>query len=107
MRLRESYGCDCNGTRPVGRFYPRETDEILNTIERITGDAPLMCPWRAFHDPFVRRVYEAHPYFEKGCLESFCPNPSNRLLGGISHLENVLNRIQAAFREDDKKNEDD
>lgn len=63
-----------------------------------------MCPWRAFHDSFVRRVYEAHDWFSKGDLGSRFPDASERLLAGISHLENVVNRIQAAFREDDDKN---
>lgn len=64
-----------------------------------------MCPWRAFHDPFVIRCYQALVWFEKG-LDSHFADASARLRKGVEHLDSVIKRIDHAFYEqDEKKNE--
>lgn len=53
----------------------------------------LGCPWRAFFDPFVQRVLEAFPYFDKGQLAMLHPNPSRRLVQGVGFYARTLNAI--------------
>lgn len=79
------------------------TDSILQTAADWTGARPLTCPWRAFYDPFVRRVQHAYRFFESGNLAVFLPNPSHRLMEGISHMHSVQNRISHHLHEQDRK----
>jgi hypothetical protein len=67
----------------------------MNTVAGWTGDRPLSCPWRAFFDPFVRRVQAAHRAFESGNLGALVPNMSHRLAEGVLHYDAALNRCHA------------
>ena len=68
------------------------TDGILSTVEAWTGDRPLSCPWAAFFDPFVARVVNAHRMIEQ--IEWLHPDPSHRLVEGVSHYAGALKRCE-------------
>lgn len=57
----------------------------MRLVQQWTGAPQAGCPWWALRDPFVARVVRAYPWFEKGQLETFEPQPSNRLVEGISY----------------------
>ncbi len=60
------------------------TDGILSTIKDWTGaDYKGGCPWMAFHDPLVRDVLAAWPFFENGTLALYLPDPPHRVMEGL------------------------
>lgn len=63
-------------------------------VETWTGDRPLSCPWRAFYDPFVKRVLRAHWWAEQGQLTVREPDPSYRLLEGVEHYARALAAVE-------------
>lgn len=72
-------------------------------MKDLTGGAELsQCPWLALSDPFVARVRAAMPFFESGQLGFGVPNPSHRLVDGISHFYTVSNRVYARQMEIDR-----
>lgn len=93
LRLRQSYGCDCAGP-VVGRVAPKMTNGIMATVEHWTGDKPRSCPWRAFYQPFVRRVLSAYRFFESGQLDWAEPEPSARLVAGVTHYHMAVGRAR-------------
>jgi hypothetical protein len=79
---------------PIGRIRPSETDGIRKTVEEWTGEYIETCPWRAFFDPFVGRVLDAHAWVESGNLGVAAPDPSYRLVEGLKSYRMFLNAIQ-------------
>jgi hypothetical protein len=69
------------------------TDGIMGAIEEWTGDRPMSCPWRAFFDPFVRRILALYGFFESGQLSWYLPEPSNREAAGIAHYHRVRSLV--------------
>lgn len=77
------------------------TDGILATVEQWTGERPVSCPWRAFFDPFVRRVLSAYRFFESGQLGWAVPHPSARLVAGVDHYHGAITACQSRRIEQD------
>jgi hypothetical protein len=75
------------------------TDGIRKTIKHMTGTEVDSCPWRAFFDPFVQRVQEAAPFYDKGQLAMWAPNASHRLMEGLAFFERVGNTVRARMME--------
>lgn len=78
------------------------TAPIRATIKTMTGSYVDGCPWSAFRDPFVARVIDAYRFFESGQLSFKEPNPSHRLVEGISFYHSVDNRVYGAFLDRDR-----
>ncbi len=77
------------------------TEGVMSAVEDWTGDRPVTCPWRAFFDPFVRRVLKLYTFFESGQLGWFDSAPSHRLAEGIAHYHRVRNSVSAKGMERD------
>ena len=58
-----------------------------------TGQYQDTCPWRAFTDPFVGRVLEAHRWYESGQLAFAYPNASHRLIEGVGFFHSVSDLV--------------
>ena len=71
------------------------TDGILNTIGDWTGTAAITCPWRAFFDPFVRRVLDAYRLFVEHQIHWAHPNPSAKLVAGVVHYDAAVKGCEA------------
>lgn len=102
-RLRLSYGCDCNRDNEPGRVSASITNNVLKVVKNWTGLYPAGCPWRAFYDPFVRRVLDGYEWFDKGQLSTFEASPSNRLLEGITHYHRVLGSCKMKRMEQERE----
>ena len=65
------------------------TDGILSTLKNFTGaEFKGGCPWRPLMvDPLVREVRQAWPFYEKGTLALYRPDPSHRLMEGLRVFE--------------------
>ncbi len=82
-------------------------DAVRGAVEDWTGDRPPMCPWRPFALPrnrYVDRVLRAFRWYETGQLELYEPEPSYRLLEGISHLASVRALVEAQLLEEERRN---
>lgn len=86
-----------------GRIDAKRTDGILDTVKAWTGDRPMACPWDAFRDPFVSRVIDVWPFYDKGQLLTAVPQPSFRLLAGVRHYAYVSSRVDMKKFEQDKE----
>lgn len=51
-QIREAWGCDCGGALR-GDPVPPHIRAMGGEVEKLTGDRPPTCPWRAFYDPLV------------------------------------------------------
>jgi hypothetical protein len=78
------------------------TAGIRQTMHQLTGTHVDVCPWRAFRDPFVGRVLGAMRFFESGQLAYHAPNPSHRLVEGISWYHSVDNRVHGHMLDRDR-----
>lgn len=81
-----------------------ETEGTFEAVEAMTGHRPVMCPWRAFNDPLVQRVYDVFSEREEGNLGWDGARPSHRLVKGVRFFSRILNRIAEIQRDQDKKN---
>ncbi len=103
-QYRASYGCDCEGSRKgFGRIDPLLTDAYLEAVEDYTGTRALTCPWRAFDEPFVKRVLDAYEFYREGQLLAAVPRPSHKLMRGIAiyhrRLQAALSRVSELERD--------
>ena len=82
------------------------TDGVLNAIEDWTGFRPASCPWFAFHDEFVQRCIQVEQAYEHGGLQWVAPNPSHKLVQGVTFYHRVSKRVEFKQWEEDRKNEE-
>lgn len=80
------------------------TQPVLNVIADWTGVQSTGCPWFAFFDPFIRRVLEAYPWFDKGQLDLFEPSASHRLVEGVACYSRMLSVVQSKKWEEEREN---
>jgi hypothetical protein len=81
------------------------TEPIFGAVQDWTGDRPTACPWRALHDPFVQRVLVAYEWYRERQLETYDPEPSARLIDGITHYNRAYQRAGARADEERRKRE--
>ncbi len=82
---------------------PDLADPGTLALEAATGDVAIGCPWKAMSDPYVLDILTLHNLHERGVLALACPKPSHRQIEGIVHLKRVLDRIDAAKAEHERK----
>ena len=81
-------------------------DRYAEGIEKLTGVAPMTCPWRTFRDPFVASVMEA----SRACsgeetvpallLELDLPHA---VWQGLLHFVSVRERVRADRRRSERE----
>lgn len=71
------------------------TDGILSTIGEWTGVRPTTCPWQAFSQPIVRRALIAFDWYDKGQLETFEPDASNRLVEAVAFYARASAKVHS------------
>lgn len=103
--MRLSYRCDCSDKVSGGRIDPRMTEPIFRAVEAWTGDRPLTCPWAALRDEFVARVLVAYEWYRERQLDTLDPEPSARLIDGVTHYHRVYQRAGACADEERRERE--
>ncbi len=72
------------------------TDGILSMLKAWTGaDFRGGCPWVVFNDALVRDVRQSWPFYEKGELALYRPDPSHRLVEGLRVFEQARDACRA------------
>ncbi len=72
-------------------------------MHSMTGQWIDTCPWRAFLDPFVQRVLAALKFMESGQLAFLLPNPTHRLVEGISYYLGVDNQVHGMILDHERE----
>lgn len=72
-------------------------DNVHSVIEAWTGMRPISCPWAAFRDAFVMRVFQASAADVSEAWSQ--PDPSNRLVEGVLHFKRALVACRSKRRE--------
>jgi len=78
---------------PDLKFLGPHPDSI--DVGEILGDK-IQCPAYFENDPTVQACAEAYRAFDKGCLDTFHPNPDAALLEGVMTLSQGLDLYQRA-----------
>lgn len=112
--LRAAYRCDCEDERhPPG---PGDCDPrvvaVHATIERVTGDRPAGCPWRAFESPAVGEVLGLLRAASSGMGYSPAAvmplDPPHVVFEGLLYYLGARDRVQSAIdkaRDEKRENE--
>ena len=81
-------------------------EQVASANERVTGDRPDGCPWRAYEDPFVGEVLRAYRHWKERQLHLvWGADPPVALMRGIEVYDAALNAIRANdIREEREKN---
>ncbi len=96
---RRAYRCDCDGSshKEGAQSYGATPGEIgvrrhLEVIQRVTGERPPTCPWRALYDPLVSEVLQTLSWaFESGNLTAVLPpDPPAILLEALGVYRRAL-----------------
>ena len=67
-----------------------------DAVERLTGERPRMCPWRAFYEPLVIETMHAYRWFESGQLAIMLgADPPALLVEAIGIYHGALNHVWA------------
>lgn len=71
------------------------TNGVHTTIKDFTGASCGGCPWFVFNDPLVREVLAAWPFYKRGQLDVYNPDPSHRLVEGLRTFERAQDDCSA------------
>jgi hypothetical protein len=104
LALRVAYRCDCGGEIGGSGIVTSQRSSLASAeraaCERVTGDVPISCPWRAFYDADVAQVLKAHRWFESGqCREFWGDDPPMWLVLGVSHYHRAIEATRADVEE--------
>lgn len=79
-------------------------EQVLTSLERITGTRQTACPWRAYEDPFVAEVLRAHRHWKERQLHLvWGHDPPAALMRGIEVYDSALNAIRANDIHEDRE----
>ena len=76
-----------------------------DSIEAVTGDSPVTCPWALLSDPLVREVIEAYHACagSEGVTPALLPgDPDNVVWQGLLHYKRVVDEVRRC--DDEAKN---
>lgn len=79
------------------------TDGVNSVVENFTGIRPVTCPWMAFSEPIVVRALHAFDYYDKGQLDVYAPDASNRLIDAVSLYARCSAKVHAKHLREERR----
>lgn len=110
LRVREGYGCDCDGKRRVGRARFNMVEQQIRYVKEVTDATINQCPWKYLHSPLVHEVFELYRIASTGegvhQASVYALDPPRIVWEGLLEYQKALQMVRRfdMKKEEEKRN---